>query len=1064
MIECSFYHMNWGEMTLLSINEPMKKMGLMILAFVLVCTTVMAGLPLRAEAAATQKLLHAADSSAGWSGAQVDTTDKKEGTASLKGVYKRGPKVPSYDGNVEMNGKFTAVDTKLSVANGQLIFWIYISNAALLGSGHGEIEISSANQIGKDAYRWNTADLSFVEGWQQLKLNVSDADVLGNPDLSAIKRFGIQVYATSQFVLKIDDIRMQNKLPKVLSLHNGDSTAGWIGATLDTANKKEGAASLSTVTDPIFSLPGYPGITLMQYNFSPVDTGVTVEKGYLKLWLYLDDVSKFAGFIGTIELSSNANPDVDEYEWLLSSMHLQSGWQELTLKLSDANAYGNPDLSAISRIRIYCFNTTTATMKVDDIRIYEGSSGAISIQDANQAYGWTGGALDTADKKEGGASYAGTSDPGITIPGYTGAANLQSIFDPIDTGATLQNGRLKMWLYISDVSRLSANRVGSIELSSNHATDVDEIEWRLSDLQLINGWQELTLRVNQAQIHGNPDLRAITRFRVYGFSTDEIRLKVDDIRMTSQGGGTNPGAGGTAAYTGEEMTIAQTDPTYGGPQLVGKLFTEGLGRLPEPAEYKAAIGFVEQHGASVATFESIIHDFFEDVRFTGSGLTTSEQAQAIYRAVLNRDPSLAEVSDYSSRLVSETAGDIAAALTGTAEFAALLPDIIKGPYYWGANNAQLSTGGVIMTAAQVQALLDGPDTVIELPRGTLVLADQTINVPAGKTLRTAGTPTHYVQKARVLRAANVNTPLVTIQGGGTLSHMWVDGNRTAFLSDPGGLKYGHNIVTMGHNVNVISNRLNDATAGTNLFGADLMKNAYIAHNLITAYASSHYVGVNGGWSDGITHASTDSIIEDNQVVDATDVGIIVFRFVSLNHDVPQTTIVRNNTVVNFGNSAYAALDIDSWHSQGAPQLFSGTSIDNNAIWTSMKAHHHITLSFAPLAWTSAMGDTAIGGSMTNNYTPDGLYVLTAAGIAVDGVRNFNIRGNRLNMYVGPWNNTGFNTRLISVNENNSSGSIQGPYVDDPMHRPGQGGFISSGIGEPFTSVTVKHAHIHDVYP
>lgn len=516
----------------------------------------------------------------------------------------------------------------------------------------------------------------------------------------------------------------------------------------------------------------------------------------------------------------------------------------------------------------------------------------------------------------------------------------------------------------------------------------------------------------------------------------------------------------------QTLQIRLDDPRYGGPQFIGKLFTEGLGRLPSPEAYKSYMSAIEEKGCTAPVLGELAGRLFSQPDFAALQLEPSEAALAVYRALLNRDPLASEAEQFAQRLQQEPVAAIAASLAAEAEFAALLPAIVEGPYYWGANNAAWSPSpsGTIMTEADVQALLNGPEQVIELPRGALVLISGTIDIPAGKTLRTAGQPAHYAQKARLLRVANVAAPLVKVQEGGTLSHTWLDGNRSAYYADPDGLQRGVNSETAGDHACIADNRVSDATAPTHLVASDGYKGAYIARNLLTCYATSHYAGVSGGWADGITHASTDSLIEGNEVADATDVGIIVFRYVSEGYTEPQNTIVRRNTVVNFGNSAYAGYDIDSWFGKGLVMNFRGCSFEDNAVWTSMKAHQHIVLSFAPLAWTGKEGATAVGGRMAGNYTPEGLCCLAAAGIAVDGVDQYEIRGNQLQLYIGPWahEEKGFATRSISMNSANGQGDLQGPHADLPMHDE-QGVFISSALGEPFEAVELRPCTIVDPY-
>ncbi len=513
------------------------------------------------------------------------------------------------------------------------------------------------------------------------------------------------------------------------------------------------------------------------------------------------------------------------------------------------------------------------------------------------------------------------------------------------------------------------------------------------------------------------------------------------------------------AYTGEELQIGLDDPKYGGPQFVGKLFTEGLGRGPGANEYSYYMDQLEAAGCTLESLSSITGQFFTARAFTSQKLAPEFEVMAVYRAILNRDPTAHEAADYAARVKKEKAVGIALSLLQSEEFAGMLPDIIRGPYFWGANCADYAPAGIVLTSAELnQQLAAAAGGTLELEPGTLVLMSDPIILPAGTTLTTKGSPTHYAMQARILRVENNNLTMMELAEDATLSHIWVDGNRTAFAGEE--LLKGHNLVLKGDNAKAVYCRTNGTLSGTQLVGNDLMHGLYIANNLVTGYETSH----KESWADGITHAATDSIIENNCVVDATDVGIIVFRFASVDHSAPQTTVVRNNTVMNLGNSAFAGLDIDSWHSQGAVQIFTGTLFENNALWTSWRAHQHICLSLAPLAWTSVIGDHAIGTTMINNYTPEGLRVLCAAAFAADGVRDFIVRGNHLKVYLGLWGRTYDNSllreRLSSVNSETASGNLQGEYEDLTTWLPYLP-MINPHPNAPFDVTRLKGAIFHE---
>ncbi|MBO5275323.1 MAG: hypothetical protein J6I45_11980 [Clostridia bacterium] len=513
------------------------------------------------------------------------------------------------------------------------------------------------------------------------------------------------------------------------------------------------------------------------------------------------------------------------------------------------------------------------------------------------------------------------------------------------------------------------------------------------------------------------------------------------------------------AYTGEYVNIPLDDPKWGGAQLVGKLFTEGLGRGPGADEYLYYMNKIEETGCTLETLRALVGEFFTSEAFLSLKLAPAYEVVAVYRAVLNRDPTLAEVEDYAVRISAEKAAGIALSLLQKEEFAALLPDIIRGPYFWGTNNASYSPSGRIITSEELNRMLaDAAGGVVALEPGTLVLMDSSIVIPAGVTLTTKGNPTHYSMQARILRTRNNNQTMVKASADSTVSHIWVDGNRPAFAGEE--LLRGHNLVLAGDRAKAMYCRTNGTLSGTHLVGSDSMRGLYIAHNLVTCYETDHKTA----WADGITHASTDSIIEKNMVVDATDVSIIVFRFVSKDHSQPQTTVVRNNLVMNLGNSAFAGLDIDSWLEQGATQNFRGTLFENNAIWTSWKAHQHICLSLAPLAWTNVIGDHAVGPAYINNYTPKGLRVLCAAAFAADGVHEYVVRGNHLQAYIGAWGRSYDDERLCerlsSVNSATADGDLQGAYEDMTTWLPYLA-MINPHPDAPFAMTELKGAIFHE---
>jgi len=146
-------------------------------------------------------------------------------------------------------------------------------------------------------------------------------------------------------------------------LDNCDATTDWkssAGLTLNTTDQMQGEGCvefLAASTDEfkkVFSTP-----------FNPRGT---VENTELRFWYYVSDVSQFES-TNQVELGSAGKPDQDEFNWSLSG--LTDGWNFITLKTSEANKMGSPDLDAINWFRIYRFKTGTVTTRIDAIQLID---------------------------------------------------------------------------------------------------------------------------------------------------------------------------------------------------------------------------------------------------------------------------------------------------------------------------------------------------------------------------------------------------------------------------------------------------------------------------------------------------------------------------------------------------------------------------------------------------------------------------------------------------------------------------------------------------------------------
>ncbi len=525
---------------------------------------------------------------------------------------------------------------------------------------------------------------------------------------------------------------------------------------------------------------------------------------------------------------------------------------------------------------------------------------------------------------------------------------------------------------------------------------------------------------------------------------------------------------GQAYYTGKMIQAFISNNSYGGPQFVAKLFTEGLSRAPEGSEYAEYMGAMEKDGCTVETLTALAERLFSSDEFQKEELKEEEKTFAVYRAVLSREPDQEELDQH----LSTAAADLAKELCATQEFADLLPDINKGPYFWKGNNQDIYTGSNVITSSDVQKMFK-EDLHVVLPQGTQVMVTGTLSIPEGGTLETEGNPTHYAKMARLIRTGSSDYHLVIVQSNASMKNIYVEGGLSGYETNE--VLSGSNVLVRGSYGEVSGCRISDSVSHQNLWVIDAAEFGYLAHNLVTCYASDH----NKTWQDGITCLGADFVIEYNDVVDATDASIAIFRYVNAESDQPhsraQNTIVRYNKMMCLGNSAYVAYDHETgnYHTDSSegtrhPANMTGLVAYENQIWTSMRAHYHIMMTMSTVPWlTEANCDKTIGGSVYNNYTPQGCYALTACAIAVDKVTEAAVRGNSFHLYLGEWcrPTQGMGARIYSVNESNTTKSdLQGGYVNRQM-APKGAAFIctlSEGLKlEAAEDILLKEAVVHE---
>lgn len=447
-------------------------------------------------------------------------------------------------------------------------------------------------------------------------------------------------------------------------------------------------------------------------------------------------------------------------------------------------------------------------------------------------------------------------------------------------------------------------------------------------------------------------------------------------------------------------------------QFVAKLYSEALGRIADPAGWSWHLRELQTHGCTPERVRATVRSIYTSAEFTELPYDSESRVLALYRGALNREPDQAGLEHHAATLRSGTVTwqqvvekfvdsgeltDLAARICGT-----------DTSYHYGdipaPNLSPIGSGFRNGTGAALQSQLNAarPGAAVFLAQKATVRLTSTLVVPAGTTLATIGmpTPNQYARQGRLVRSAAFDGPLVRLERGARLRNVWVDGQRGNFRNY---LLTAINVQMLGGNgTTVAGSKLSNSMGWTNLqaFGSaegSPCAGATIRDNVVTAYSSEHFpYDGQGRWTDGISVGCEHAVVERNDIIDATDVGIVLFRATPA----VQRSVVRENRVLSAGNSAYGAIGVDGLYDKGVTHDFTGASVAANAFWTSPDTHFDIGLAVGSRAWFGTRSDPGTGVTVRDNTT-NGLTAVVGTGITVTGMHKATVQGNDLRLLVRP---------------------------------------------------------------
>jgi|GEM_PF-1320460 len=481
------------------------------------------------------------------------------------------------------------------------------------------------------------------------------------------------------------------------------------------------------------------------------------------------------------------------------------------------------------------------------------------------------------------------------------------------------------------------------------------------------------------------------------------------------------GAGGqNSAPAAQAEAIAYIVPG----QFIAKIHTEALGRAPMPAEWQYWFEtFSNSDDCEQTVKDTVYHfytsaDFFQRYPDEEPGRQREAQLLALFRGALNQELAQGALDTYMSGswptlpFTATVADVLYDSSTWAPLFASIVHDICDvgtppwyetAPYYWrDPPVVTLTPLGPYITNTWVFCgafcdengddlqgrLYDAaatPTKTVYLAQKAVVRITDALTIPAGVTLTTwheanlpSLAPDCYALMGRLVRASRFDAPMIVVETCGTLQGVWVDGQKKQL--EPR-LEGASSVVIQDVSAlpqcqtRLIDNRLTDPLGWTQVQALGVAETAlpcgdvYIGRNLLTGYANSHRrILDETELADGLSIACEHATVEDNQIVDATDVGIVVFR-AAVNGPQHQQSIVRDNVVLNAGNSVFGGLVADPMDERWdecaftTTRDFGGTVFQNNVLWTGPQAHLDAALVLGTKVWFFGCPNRNMGTSV-----------------------------------------------------------------------------------------------------
>lgn len=413
-------------------------------------------------------------------------------------------------------------------------------------------------------------------------------------------------------------------------------------------------------------------------------------------------------------------------------------------------------------------------------------------------------------------------------------------------------------------------------------------------------------------------------------------------------------------------------------------FAEALGRLPSQDEWNFSLAAA----ANTCSADSLkaAASLYNSDEFLALPYNARERSLAMYRGLIGHDPSADELDRFAAWQDAKPDGlcETIAYLVRSQQFASHTKDICSpalANYHYEKGFPAIGAGEKLPEATLREWLAAAKSgDVVELPRGAWVEVTSPLRVPTGVTLRTEGMTTiedrrAYARMARLIRKSSFRGPIVQTQEGATLETVWLDGRIADFAHVTDKELLGPNVFTDPTVAAASAVRFirtdNPASAQNIRVGSYnkkvCTKPMTVNGNFVVNSGNDNRVsGPRPIWSDGVfVHCET-SVVEDNEVLDPSDVGLILF----VSENGKQRSTITNNRVLSAGNDAFGGLVIDTWtgfRCNFEPCDFSGAGFTDNILWSGPNTRFVFAISTASSPWSFIPGHgTARGAKFIHN--------------------------------------------------------------------------------------------------